>query len=137
MFFSLENFDKDEEMPGLDWIPVVSQLKSMVQLLTGDAEGAARTQANYFQECPVLSQAVSLVQVVAGDTDGALETQKKCLGTLNNVANGLPVVGHVKGWLFRLEVTKENMFRRYSLCCWRYRRRPPCHERSQPFCRSP
>lgn len=89
-------------MPGVDWIPGVSQLKSAVQLITGDVEGAARTQENFAKECPVVSQVTSAVQVIAGDTDGALETQKRCLGTINNVANGIPVVGHVKGKLIHI-----------------------------------
>lgn len=84
-------------MPGFDWIPVVSQVKSFVQAITGDTEGAERTQQNFIRECPVVSQVTSLVQVSMGDADGALETQKQCLGTLNNFANGVPVVGHVKG----------------------------------------
>ncbi|KAG4068124.1 hypothetical protein HA402_001549 [Bradysia odoriphaga] len=84
-------------MPGCDWIPGIAQLKSTVQLLTGDTEGAARTQQNFIRECPVVSQVTSVVQLASGDKKGAKETQKRCLGTINNVANGLPVVGHVKG----------------------------------------
>ncbi|XP_037042740.1 uncharacterized protein LOC119079050 [Bradysia coprophila] len=84
-------------MPGCDWIPGIAQIKSTVQLLTGDAEGAARTQQNFIRECPVVSQVTSVVQLASGDKKGAAETQKRCLGTINNVANGLPVVGHVKG----------------------------------------
>lgn len=37
------------------------------------------------------------MQLVAGNVDGAVETQKKCLRTINDVANGIPVIGHVKG----------------------------------------
>jgi len=81
----------------VDWIPGISQIKSMVQLATCDVKGAAQTQANFLQECPGVSQATSVVQLALGDVEGALETQKKCLGTVNNVANGIPVVGHVKG----------------------------------------
>lgn len=84
-------------MPGVDWLPIVSQVKSLCQLVTLDFEGAARTAENFAKECPVVSQVTSTVQLIAGDADGALETQKRCLGTLNNVANGLPVVGHAKG----------------------------------------
>lgn len=84
-------------MPGIDWIPGVSQLKAGLQLLTGDVEGAARTTENFLRECPIVSQGTSLVQVLAGDPEGALETQRQCLGTINNVANGIPVVGHAKG----------------------------------------
>ncbi len=84
-------------MPGFDWIPVVSQVKSVLQLISGDAEGAKITLKNFSRECPVVSQVTSLVQLSMDDADGALETQKQCLGTLNNFANGVPGVGHVKG----------------------------------------
>ena len=40
----------------VDWIPGVSQIKSVVQLAFGDAEGAAKTQENFFRQCPVVSQ---------------------------------------------------------------------------------
>ncbi|CAJ0919238.1 unnamed protein product, partial [Mesorhabditis belari] len=84
-------------MPGLDWIPGVSQLKSGFQLITLDFEGARQTQENFVKECPVVSQVTSVVQLATGDADGALETQKRCLDTVNNVVNGLPVIGHAKG----------------------------------------
>jgi len=80
-----------------DWIPGVSQLKSICQLVTGDVEGAARTQENFVRECPVVSQSVALGQLIAGDEDGAKETWDRGVGTISNVANGIPVVGHVKG----------------------------------------
>uniref|UniRef100_A0A914ZD12 Uncharacterized protein n=1 Tax=Panagrolaimus superbus TaxID=310955 RepID=A0A914ZD12_9BILA len=81
----------------MSWIPGISQLKSAVQLVTGDVEGAAQTQKEFFQRCPVVSQVTSTVQFVAGDTKGAVETQKACLRTVSDVADGIPVVGHVKG----------------------------------------
>ncbi|XP_017886517.1 uncharacterized protein LOC108628834 [Ceratina calcarata] len=84
-------------MPGIDWIPGVSHVKSLVQAVTGDTEGAARTMENFHKECPIVSQVTSIVQLAAGDAEGALETQKRCLGTVNNVANGIPVIGHAKG----------------------------------------
>lgn len=84
-------------MPGIDWVPGVSQLKSSVQLVTGNLTGAMETQENFLQECPIISQATSIVQLIAGDPGSAIQTQKRCLGTLNSIANGLPMVGHVKG----------------------------------------
>ena len=39
----------------------------------------------------------STVQLIAGDVDGAIETQKKCGNALLRTADGIPVVGHVKG----------------------------------------
>ncbi|XP_012279076.1 uncharacterized protein LOC105698984 [Orussus abietinus] len=84
-------------MPGIDWIPGVSQVKALAQAVTGDTEGAMKTMENFCRECPGVSQVTSVVQLAAGDAEGALETQKICLGTVNNVANGIPVIGHAKG----------------------------------------
>ncbi len=84
-------------MPGLNWIPGVSQLKSFCQLVTGDVEGARQTQEDFIHECPLLSQGVALGQLMAGDTEGAEETFHRGVDTLNNVANGIPLVGHAKG----------------------------------------
>ena len=81
----------------MDWIPVLSQTKSLFQVICGDAEGAKQTQENFLKTCPVLSQGTSLVQLIAGDPDGALETQKAFGKTVSGVVNGIPVVGHVKG----------------------------------------
>ncbi|XP_076285160.1 uncharacterized protein LOC143211397 isoform X2 [Lasioglossum baleicum] len=86
-------------MPFIDWIPVVSQLKATVQLVTGDADGGFRTQENFLRECPGVSQLTSIVQLATGHTEAAIETQKCCIGTINNVVNCVPVIGHVKGVL--------------------------------------
>ena len=86
-------------MPGVDWIPGVVHLKMACQLVTGDIKGALKTNANFFQECPGVSQVTSLALLAAGKKETALETQKKCLETINNAANGIPVFGHVKGKL--------------------------------------
>ncbi|CAG0902770.1 unnamed protein product [Darwinula stevensoni] len=84
-------------MGNTDSLPVVSQVKSTVQLVCGDTEGAAKTQENFLRECPVVSQVTSTVQLIAGDVDGAIETQKRCGQGLLNAADGIPVVGHAKG----------------------------------------
>ena len=74
-------------MPGLNWVPGLSQLKSVCQLVTGDVVGAAKTQEDFFRECPVLSQVTGTVQAIAGDTEGAQETFNRGLTTINNVVN--------------------------------------------------
>ena len=84
-------------MPGVDWIPGVSHLKAGIQLITGDVEGAGRTMKNFHQECPVVSQLVAGAALVAGDEEFAKETWDKGVGTVNNMLNSTPVVGHVKG----------------------------------------
>ncbi|CAL4068688.1 unnamed protein product [Meganyctiphanes norvegica] len=81
----------------MDWVPGLSQIKSLAQVTLGDAEGARRTQANFIRQCPVVSQVTSAIQVVAGDTDGAEETQKEFLKVVSGTVDSLPGVGHVKG----------------------------------------
>jgi hypothetical protein len=87
-----------------DILPGVSQVKSIVQLACGDAEGAARTQEAFLRECPGVSQVTSAVQVLAGDTEGAIETQKRCGSTIlktgNGLLNGTPGGLNYRGWIF-------------------------------------
>ena len=85
------------KMGNTDSVPVVSQAKSVVQLVCGDTEAAAQTQKNFARGCPGVSQIVSVGQLIAGDTDGALETQKYCVKGLSNVVDSVPLVGHAKG----------------------------------------
>ncbi|XP_076284750.1 uncharacterized protein LOC143211173 [Lasioglossum baleicum] len=75
----------------IDWIPVVSQLKSLVQLVDGNTEGAKRTQMNFLRECPGVSYLTNIVQLAA------METKKRCIRTVNNVLNSIPFIGHLKG----------------------------------------
>ena len=84
-------------MGNVDSVPVVSQTKSLVQAISGDADGARRTQENFSRQCPVVSQTRSLVEVSMGDADAATETQKQFVQGANDFADKLPVVGHVKG----------------------------------------
>ncbi|CAL4116047.1 unnamed protein product, partial [Meganyctiphanes norvegica] len=81
----------------MDWLPVVSQLKSLIQVTFGDAEGAKQTQENFIRQCPVVSQVTSAVQAIAGDSKAAEETQKEFLEVLSGTVDSIPVVGHVKG----------------------------------------
>lgn len=97
-------------MPGLNWIPGVSQVKSLCQLVTGDVEGARQTQEDFFRECPGISQSVALGQAIAGDTEGAEETFRRGIGTVSNVANGIPIVGHVKSKCLRVSLTPYDQF---------------------------
>ncbi|KAH9522798.1 hypothetical protein DERF_006358 [Dermatophagoides farinae] len=89
-------------MPGGDWIPVLSQMKSFVQVITGDVEGARQTQENFSRECPIVSQARSVVELASGNEEAAIETQSRCLTTMNDFVDGVPIVGHVKGGLHHL-----------------------------------
>ena len=80
-----------------DWIPIVSQVKSLVQVIGGDAEGARRTQENFSKQCPVVSQVRSAVEAIGGDEEAARKTQMEFVHNVSNFADGVPGVGHVKG----------------------------------------
>lgn len=81
----------------MDTLPVISQTKSLVQVIGGDAEGALRTQENFSRQCPVVSQTRSLVEVSMGDADAALKTQQQFGTGMSDLADAVPVVGHIKG----------------------------------------
>lgn len=84
-------------MGSVDSIPIVSQIKSAVQAIAGDTEGAKKTQENFVDQCPVVSQVKSLVQVINHDPEGARNTQKLFAQGMGDMADGIPVVGHIKG----------------------------------------
>jgi len=84
-------------MGNADSVPVVSQTKSLVQAISGDTDGARRTQNNFSRQCPVVSQTRSLVEVTMGDANAAAETQKQFVQGASDFADKLPVVGHIKG----------------------------------------
>lgn len=83
----------------MDWIPILSQAKSVFQWICDDVEGAKQTQTNFLKTCPIVSQGTSIVQSISGDIEAALETQMAFGRTMSGVANGIPVVGHAKGFI--------------------------------------
>jgi hypothetical protein len=84
-------------MGNTDSLPVISQLKSAVQAMSGDLEGAKRTQENFSQQAPVVSQVTSIVQAASGDAEGARRTQEAFGNGVKDFSEGVPVVGHVIG----------------------------------------
>ena len=84
-------------MGNADSTPIVSQTRRAVQAIAGDTEGARRTQENFLRGCPIISQGTSAVQAIAEDAEGAKETRKYFAENLSRVADGIPVVSHVKG----------------------------------------
>ena len=48
-------------MGNTDSIPVISQVKSLVQVISGDEEGAKKTQENFAKTTPIVSQTYSAV----------------------------------------------------------------------------
>lgn len=93
----------------VDWIPVVSQIKSLFKLIFGDPRGALKTQQNFIAKCPVVAHFVALeAYFLAGlcynpcfEKDCLMEFAERCLiggtRTACNIIDYVPVVGHVKG----------------------------------------
>ncbi len=82
----------------MDALPVLSQVKSLYQVIRGDSNGARITQVNFSRQCPVISQFRFFVEVmILGDREAARNTQMECLGFLSAATDAIPVLGHVKG----------------------------------------
>ncbi|XP_062576923.1 uncharacterized protein LOC134238829 [Saccostrea cucullata] len=81
----------------VDGIPIISQAKSLVQYMSGDSEGAKKTQDNFTKQCLIVSQLRSAVEICNGDVEAAKETQSEFVKNMSGLADAFPVVGHVKG----------------------------------------
>ncbi|GMT11644.1 hypothetical protein PFISCL1PPCAC_2941, partial [Pristionchus fissidentatus] len=85
-------------MGNTNTVPVISQTKSLVQFITGDKNGARDTQEKFLHECPLVAQATSIVELVADkNREKFKDTNLRTIRVLSNVADGIPIVGHVKG----------------------------------------
>ncbi|XP_066975328.1 uncharacterized protein [Macrobrachium rosenbergii] len=81
----------------VDWVPVASQFKSLVQATFGDRKGAKETQERFIRQCPVVSQVTSAVQASKGDKAAARRTQLEFLRVVGGLVDSVPLVGHLKG----------------------------------------
>lgn len=84
-------------MGNIDSLPVISQVKSLVQVMSGDVDGARHTAENFANTGIVVSQITSLVHVMNGDDEAARETQKHFGKSMESFADSMPAVGHIKG----------------------------------------
>ena len=80
-----------------DSIPIVSQIKSIVQLLFGEKEQAYQTQVNFIDSTAVLSQLKSAYQVYNRDFFDAIRTQRRFLIVTSATFDNIPIIGHIKG----------------------------------------
>ena len=92
-----EQEKKKCEPGGLDTIYGVSQVKSLLQWIFGDSEGAKCTQENFSKGAPIVSQIRSAVEAGRGDHQAARETQMFFLKNMESQIDGIPLIGHVKG----------------------------------------
>ena len=71
----------------MDWVPLVSQMKSLGQAMLGDADGARLTQERFSRQCPVVSQCRSFAEwSLLGDSVAARRTQLEQLHRLKRLA---------------------------------------------------
>jgi len=75
-------------------IPVVSQIKSLVQYLSGDESGARTTQDEFVRTGLVASQINSLVQSATGNNGEALKIQQEAGEEYLKFLQSTPVIGH-------------------------------------------
>eukprot|EP01084_Bolivina_argentea_P157541 274519_1 len=81
-----------------DSIPIISQIKSLLQLLFGQSNRALETQINFIDATPLLSQLKSLYELFINVSPiQAYQTQKKFLIITNATIESIPVIGHIKG----------------------------------------
>lgn len=80
-----------------DMVPGVAQIKSVVQLIAGDKDGAARTQTNFLNGGIIPSQLRSGYFLLTGEPSKAIDIQSEFVGNLEGLVDGLPLVGHAKG----------------------------------------
>ncbi|CAG7678979.1 unnamed protein product [Allacma fusca] len=86
-------------MGNTDSVPVVSQMKSLVQYIGGDSAAALSTQQNfaYNNTFPVISQIASAGYAIGGDLGRAKNLQEKFAKDMESVIDSIPVAGHIKG----------------------------------------
>ena len=87
-------------MGNTDSIPVVSQVKSLVQVIGGDEEGALHTQQNFIRTAPVAAQINSLVQYAQGNETEALRIQEEHGQAMLQLAENTPIVGHIVSMVY-------------------------------------
>ena len=94
--FSLpsEITESSQVMGNTDSIPLVSQVKSLVQVIGGDADGAKKTQENFARTGILASQINSLVHSISGNNTEAKRIQEEFGHAQFDIAKSLPVVGH-------------------------------------------
>lgn len=89
--------DDDKAVPIWDMIPLVSQIKSIAQMISGDSKGAEDTAINFWNDGIIMSQLQSAFSLLHGNTEEAVNRQRKFGSNVEVIADSLPVVGHIKG----------------------------------------
>lgn len=86
----------DDAMPITDLVPVISQVKALAQLLSGETAAAQRTFANYNKYGLGASQVRAVGHLLTGETGKAAKEQERFANAFLDALDGVPLVGHVK-----------------------------------------
>lgn len=89
-------------MDAVDALPLASQAKSVVQIISGDHDGAARTQQNFSRRCVGVSQLRSAIERQQGNEEAAAVTQAEFARSTDEFAQAAmfaSAVGAQKGAL--------------------------------------
>lgn len=93
-----EERKKDAECSesSVDGVAILSQLKSLWEVMNGKAHCAKKTQENFSRKAPLISQIRSAVEAATGDLEAARQTQIAFLKNLEEMVDGTPGLGHAK-----------------------------------------
>jgi len=80
-----------------DSIPIVSQVKSAVQAIGGDSEGARQTQENFSRGFPLVAPVRAIVEHASGKHEEAKKTWSYLGKNYEGMVDTIPLVGHIKG----------------------------------------
>ena len=94
-------------MGNINAIPVISQVKSLVQVIGGNAKGAKETQESFLRTAPLFSEVNTIIHLANGNVDEAKKIQKEYFDNLISIVDDTPVLGHVKGTIHILAGDEE------------------------------
>jgi len=80
-----------------DSIPIVSQVKSAVQAIGGDSNGARQTQENFSRGFPLVAPVRAVVEHASGNHEEAKKTWSYLGKNYEGWVDGTPGLGHIKG----------------------------------------
>ena len=84
-------------MGNSDSVPIISQIKSLVQVINGDLEGAKETQKKFLRTNPFSSPWVQVHYRAKGNEDEALKVAEEFANSTLESADGMSFVDHVVG----------------------------------------
>lgn len=113
-----EGHRDDSEVPFLDMIPAISQVKSLGEWIFRDLGYASRTAKNFLNDGIGASQLRSLYYLATGDFDQAIEIQKKFGRSVAAGIDYVPIIGHIKSGIELLNGNQDQSFKTFGKASW-------------------